>query len=798
MKRAPRLPVLLWLLAILAASWVIARAHYSADLSAFLPARPDPKQALLVQLLRDGPTSQLMLLSIEGADPDTRARLSHELAQRLTGEAAFSMVANGEAAAFARDRELLFKQRYLLSPAVTPERFTADGLGAAFSNTLSELGPSLGDFGAELLTHDPTGETEQLLDSLDTSNAARTYQGVWVSADGARALLMARTSASGSDTDGQQAAIRTIEAAFSAITSRSAVAATGARLLLSGPGVFAAEARRNIQHEVLRLSILSTVLIGTLLLAVYRSLMLLALGFLPVLSGAVAGVAAVALGFDAVFGITLGFGVTLIGEAVDYSVYLFVQSAHRGEHASDASNWQQSRWPTVRLGMLTSVCGFAALLPSQFPGLAQLGLYSVAGLIGAALVTRFVLPALLPASARLRIPEVLAGRIAGCLQPLRRLRAALWLIALASVLVLALHRAPLWSQELSALSPVPMSEQQLDGSLRADLGAPDVGDLIVVDGASAEAALQGAEAVGARLDPLIGAGSIAGYESPSRFLPSAALQRARQASLPDGTTLQARVASAARAAGLRPERLAPFLEDVAAARQAPLLGRADLQGTSLATGLDALLVQLGGRWSALIPLRSATSGPQAQHIDADSIASKLSDIGIGGVRVSVLDLKSGSDGLYHQYLSGAIRLSCIGLAAISLLLLITLRSAVRTVRILLPLALAALVVAAIFALQGRPMTILHLIGLLLIFAVGSNYALFFDRRALDAKGDGDSRVLASLLLANLTTVIGFGVLATSAVPVLQALGATVAPGALLALLFSAMLAPQAATVLEQG
>ena len=224
MKRAPRLPVLLWLLAILAASWVIARAHYSADLSAFLPARPDPKQALLVQLLRDGPTSQLMLLSIEGADPDTRARLSHELAQRLTGEAAFSMVANGEAAAFARDRELLFKQRYLLSPAVTPERFTADGLGAAFSNTLSELGPSLGDFGAELLTHDPTGETEQLLDSLDTSNAARTYQGVWVSADGARALLMARTSASGSDTDGQQAAIRTIEAAFSAITSRSAVA----------------------------------------------------------------------------------------------------------------------------------------------------------------------------------------------------------------------------------------------------------------------------------------------------------------------------------------------------------------------------------------------------------------------------------------------------------------------------------------------------------------------------------------------------------------------------------------------
>jgi predicted exporter len=791
MMRAPRLPVLLWLLAVIAAAWLIARAQYSADLSAFLPAHPNPEQALLVKLLRDGPTSQLMLLSIDGADPDTRAHLSHALAERLAGEAGFSLVANGESAAFTRDRDLLFKQRYLLSPAVKPERFTTEGLAAAFSSTVSELGPSLGEFGSDLLAHDPTGETEQLLDALDTASTARTYQGVWVSADRTRALLMVRTTALGSDTDGQQAAIHTIEADFGAVASLSTSGAGTARLQLSGPGVFAAESRRNIQHEVMRLSILSTVLIGILLLAVYRSVTLLALGFLPVISGAVAGVAAVALGFHAVFGITLGFGVTLIGEAVDYSVYLFVQSAHGAGPVNDARTWQQSRWPTVRLGMLTSVCGFAALLPSQFPGLAQLGLYSVAGLISAALVTRFVLTALLPARARLRIPESLGRRLGGYLRHLYRMRAGLWLVALAAVLVLSLHRAPLWNQELSALSPLPASEQALDGTLRADLGAPDVRDLIVVDGPSVEAVLQGAEAVDTRLDPLVAAGSIGGYESPSRYLPSQALQRERRASLPDGTTLQSRIAGAARAAGLRPERLAPFLEDVAAARQAPLLVRADLQGTSLAAGVDALVARLGQRWSALIPLRSAATGPLAQRIDAASITSKLSDVAIPDVTVSVLDLKVGSNELYHQYLTGAIRLSCIGLAAISLLLLLALRSVVRMLRVLLPLALAALVVAAVFALREQPMTILHLIGLLLIFAVGSNYALFFDRRARQADGEGDSGILASLLLANLTAVIGFGVLATSAVPVLSALGTTVAPGALLALLFSAMLAPPA-------
>jgi predicted exporter len=44
-------------------------------------------------------------------------------------------------------------------------------------------------------------------------------------------------------------------------------------------------------------------------------------------------------------------------------------------------------------------------------------------------------------------------------------------------------------------------------------------------------------------------------------------------------------------------------------------------------------------------------------------------------------------------------------------------------------------------------------------------------------------------VANLATVIAFGVLALSSVPVLADLGSTVAPGTLLALLFAAMLAP---------
>ena len=73
-------------------------------------------------------------------------------------------------------------------------------------------------------------------------------------------------------------------------------------------------------------------------------------------------------------------------------------------------------------------------------------------------------------------------------------------------------------------------------------------------------------------------------------------------------------------------------------------------------------------------------------------------------------------------------------------------------------------------------------------AVGSNYALFFEQNisSQQQEHNGQERylALASLLLANLTTVMGFGILALSQFPVLHALGITVGPGAMLALLLS--------------
>src|SRR4029077_12697653 len=127
--------------------------------------------------------------------------------------------------------------------------------------------------------------------------------------------------------------------AFAAAVLESAAGNTPSlQLKVSGPGVFAVAARGKIERAAVRLSLASAILVVTLLFAVYRSVPALALGLMPVASGAVIGIAAVALGFGAVHGITLGFGTTLIGESVDYSIYFFVQSRRLAQDPAPGSN----------------------------------------------------------------------------------------------------------------------------------------------------------------------------------------------------------------------------------------------------------------------------------------------------------------------------------------------------------------------------------------------------------------------------------------------------------------------------
>ncbi len=758
----------LWLLTLGVSVWIISHTRFTADLSAFLPAKATAEQSFLVEQIRDGGLSRMILVGISGGTLAERTAASRALGTALRTTPLFDQVQNGDSPTRDRERALLLRYRYLLSPDTTPALFTINGLHAALAQGIEVLASPFGVIWQPLYREDPTAALFGLLRQTAGQRAPRQHDGVWVSPSGNRALLMLQTRAAGSDTDAMTTAIDTIHQRFHALPEASDL-----QLELSGAPVFSVQSRQIIRSEVHLFSVIGSSAVFLLLLLVYRSLPQVLLGLLPVLSGILVAIAAVSLGFGTVHGITIGFGTTLIGEAVDYSIYYFIHRTASPDHG------MARFWPTVRLGVLTSITGFAALLFSGFPGLAQIGLYSIAGLATAALVTRFVLPILDRRATESNRREVRTldhwgSRLIPLAAALRRSRWLWAVLSLAAAAFLIIQHDRLWQSGLSGLNPIPASARALDDTLRHDLHADSARYFIVLSAPTAEAALSLAE----RADPVLASwlarGLISGFDSPATWLPSAATQHARQAALPTTTTLEHTLADAVVGLPVKASTLAPFVADIDASRHLPPLTAADYAGTDLGFVISSLLTQHGGVWHALIRLRT----PEHQPLDLPLLRNALHAAGLDDALL--IDMNSQSLELFDGYLHNTQWLALIGLAALVVLLVVALRQPARLLRVLLPLLMAVVLVMAGLLLTGERLNILNLIGLLLIVAIGSNYALFFNQGQSPAP-----RTLAALALANLTTVLAFGTLAFSSLPILSAFGSTVAPGAVLALWIAA-------------
>ena len=497
-----------------------------------------------------------------------------------------------------------------------------------------------------------------------------------------------------------------------------------------------------------------------LLFVAYRSWKAPLFGALPLASGGLAGLGAVALAFDAVHGITVAFGFTLIGVAQDYPLHCF------SHQRPGLSPWDNVRalWPTLGTGVVATCIAYLTFLVSGVDGLQQLAVFTIVGLAVAALSTRFLLPALLDPSPRDPAASARLGRLWTALARWPRPRAG-WFAAAALVALAVAWLAPAdtWENDLSKLTPAPAELVARDARLRDDLGAPDVRYMATVRGGDVQEALRKSEALLPVLAGLREAGAIDGFDLAARYLPSVATQRSRQAALPDPATVRAMLDTALTDSPFRAGVFEPFEADLATARMAEPLRVEDLAGTPLQARVDGLLTRDGNGATALVAL----SGLR----DPAAVASALD---AGGA--ALLDLKQASESLVAEYRSRVLW----ALALAALLLAATVRIALgdtrRALRVLAPMALTTLLVLAVLRAAGVELNLFHLVALILAAGLGLDYALFFDHAGDDR--DDQLRTLHALLVCSASTLLVFALLASSSIPVLRAIGATVALGVL--------------------
>ena len=771
--RPPRAPLSLaarWaalLAAIAVCGWIVARAPIATDIAAFLPGPATPEQRLLAEQLKDGIAARLVLIGV--AVPDEAhtleaARVAQALTRRLRADPHFAFVADGEAKDFERDRVLLFDARYLLSPQVDAREFTADGLRAALQRLERRLTSALAPLVRPMATADPTGEMIALVERLAQRPPPRTLHGVWFTSDSRTAIVLAQTRTPGFNVDAQEEAQRALQAAF--VASRDEVA-PGAEVALqfAGPGVFAVESRTRIERDARRLSILATILVAGLLLVVLRSPRFLVLAAVPVGTGALAGLAVIALVFGEIHGITLGFGLTLIGEAVDYAIYVHLQRAAPGDPAGNTRLWR-----ALLLAVLSSAAGFLAMILSGFRGLAQLGVFSLVGIVVSGAVARFYLPALLPAPRPRAAPfDWPPSRPA----PLRLLQAGMGVAVLLAVVQIAVRAPRVWTDSLSSISPLGAGSGDLDARLRGNAALPEVRWLIALERPTREQALEATEALRPVLEQQRQAGALLAFDSPADILPSERVQTARRAALPERAALEAALAKAVAPTNFVPDVFAPFLASVEAARKAALLTADYYAGSGLGQRLGAQLVaRPGGSTAVLVTVHG---------VDADKAPALRA--AIHGQGAALIDLKEDVELLLADYRRTALWAALGGGTLIVVLLAAQLRSARLVVRISAALAAAVVITAGVLVRFEGSLTLFHLVALLLVAGIGSNYAIFFCRLPVDRTARRTT--LASVLLASATTFIAFVLLSTSTTPVLHMIGMTVGIGTLAGLAASA-------------
>jgi predicted exporter len=762
---------LAWLaVLVLAGAWIGQRLRVSGDLREFMPAPRTPAQKLLIEEMGEGPGSRLLLVALSGADPATLAKQSQALRARLADSPQFAVAENGGEGLEAIP-ERLRPYRYLMSDTLDHAALDGPTLHDALQSRIEDLGSPAAALVEPLVASDPTLETLKLAEAWQPPVAPQRMYGVWFDRAGREALLLAQTRAPGFDPDGQRAALDALHAAFAAVS-----AGTKARIEATGPGAFSVEVAARTSREAGWIGTVDTISLVLLLWFAYRSWKAPLLGVLPLASAGLAGLAAVAALFQGVHGITVAFGFTLIGVVQDYPIHLFSHQ-RAGLAPRDSA---RALWPTLATGVVSTCIAYVTFLASGVEGLQQLAVFTISGLATAALATRFLLPALLdPVPARDAAGSRRLARLWTRIERLPRPRGLpLALFAAAALAVVAFAPGAFWQDDLSKLAPVQPEALRRDTQLRGELGAPDVRYVIALQAPDAEGALRRAEGLRPVLDALVQRGAISGYDSAARYLPSAERQRARQAALPDNATLRAALAQALADSPFRADAFEPFVADIAAARHASPLQARDLAGTPLAAAVGGLLLERGGHATALVSL--------AGLVQPDEVARTMRANG-----AQLLDLKQASESLVVAYRDRVLLALAVAAVLLVATVWIALRSRRRALRVLAPMALAMLLVLAVLRGCGVEMNLLHLVALVLGAGLGLDYALFFEHAGDDR--DEQLRTLHAVIVCSLTTLLVFVLLALSSIPVLRAIGSTVALGVLANFVFALLLARSTAS-----
>jgi hopanoid biosynthesis associated RND transporter like protein HpnN len=583
--------------------------------------------------------------------------------------------------------------------------------------------------------------------------------------------------------------------------------ANGYRVRLTGQIPLADEEFASVAQGTGFAGVLSVVLVTLLLLLALGSLRVVGATLITLLVGLILTIGWAAISVHEINLISVAFAVMFVGIAVDFAIqfcmrYRAERSARepspdaldRGLDAAGAAMAQP-----LLLAAAATALGFFSFVPTDYRGVAQLGVIAGGGMIIALVLSFTLLPALL----RLMRPKPETGEVGyAWAAPFNRALLARRrgvLAASVAIAVFALAALPRLTFDFDPLKLKDPTTESMSTALELmddPLVNPNTLSVLVADPEAAKAMAAKLSAL-PEVKQVITISDLVPEDQETKLtmledlagLLGPAIQDDAAPAKPAPATGDIRAAAEAASRSAQAylaAQPAPGPMHDAAARIAPLLDRL---ATAPADRIDAVSsMLLHGFDDALTPLKTALG---ATPVTIDDLPKDLRDTFVardGRYRVQAFPAGAGADaGNLEQFLmavrsvapdavgspvaiyeSGVVvtrafaTAGALALFTITVLLFAVMRRLDDVLRVLTPLLFAALLTLGTCALTGFKLNFANIIALPLLLGVGVTFPIYF----VSAWRDGESLLLSSpagrgMLFSALTTAAAFGSLALS-------------------------------------
>lgn len=799
-QSSPKWRLTIWLLLMLSASlWTLQLwqngARVQSDILAMLPHLQQDKLTERALNQVEATLADQVYIALVAKDETTAIAAAKLLMQKLETD----LVATGKNAALTDIRsadmqlgealgQYYFPHRFKLLTAPQAEALATKDIGNLIEAATAQLYNAFSYANSNLLAQDPLLLFPANLLALAPSSKVRVSQGILLADqdNNVAAVVMAKGQESAFNPNAQLAQITALTLGLDAVKQSY----PDITLLKAGALFHAIAATQTAKSEISILGLASLLGVIALVWLAFRSVMPLLLAIVTISSGLLLAVTFTLSVFGELHLLTLVFGTSLIGIAIDYSFHFYCERLSDTERSAQAT--VAYIFPTVTLAFITSALAYVGIGLAPFPGMQQVAIFCAAGLLGAYLTLILAYPLLagsrLPSGSH---PLALAGKyLANLTQLSNKLTTPLGMSMFALVILVwclvGVTKLTV-DDDIRHLQQSPASVTEPENKLRQLLSGGTDNQFLLVRAASEEALLQQLERVSPMLNAAITNQELGNYVSLSRYLPSH--QRQDTAYRLQGEIYQTQIDTVLTNLGLD-ENLKPELQASYLAAKEQYISPADFFTLEAGKQLAPLWLAPNGKTTDYDALNDGGAinddGASAEHgaivllggiKQIDAIKASFAN----DESVQLIDKVADISAVMGHY-----RLLTLKLLALALgiaLLLFSLNFGIKKAAVVVAVpALAALLTLATLGLTGSPLSLFHALALILVFGIGIDYSLFF----ASAQNHGKA-VMMAVFMSACSTLLAFGLLAFSQTQAIHYFGLTLSLGIGLTFLLSPLI-----------